>query len=263
MSSKGYLVAAGVVLFGCVLLAQSRDTARSQQKRARRDAESLYSNIYSAIAEFTANDAAAPVGKDNMQDAAEDKMDGGNVRTKRNRLSGGGGNSNFAALQAGGAVQLPRGSRQAVTGNFDNVITDGFPTGLPAGTPLGVKIALASTQQLSDDEMPPIPGVAGVDFPVLTEIPQTGFDCAAQDFPGIYADMDTDCQVFYMCQPNGNFNSFLCPNGTVFNQQYFICDWWYNFDCGTAANFYELNQFLYEDVEPAQLKLGDSNDYNY
>ena len=34
-----------------------------------------------------------------------------------------------------------------MTGNFDNVITDGFPTGLPAGTPLGVKIALASTQQ--------------------------------------------------------------------------------------------------------------------
>ena len=48
---------------------------------------------------------------------------------------------------------------------------------------------------VSDDEMPPIPGVAGVDFPVLTEIPQTGFDCAAQDFPGIYADMDADCQV--------------------------------------------------------------------
>ena len=46
-----------------------------------------------------------------MQDAAEDKMDGGNVRTKRNRLSGGGGNSNFAALQAGGAVQLPRGCK--------------------------------------------------------------------------------------------------------------------------------------------------------
>jgi len=92
--------------------------------------------------------------------------------------------------------------------------------------------------------------VAGVDFPVLTEIPQTGFDCNAQTYPGIYADPEADCQVFYMCQPNGNFNSFLCPNGTVFNQQYFICDWWYNFDCGTAANFYELNQFLYEDVEP-------------
>ena len=54
-------------------------------------------------------------------------------------------------------------------------------------------------------------------------------------------------QVFYMCQPNGNFNSFLCPNGTMFNQQYFICDWWYNVDCGASANFYQLNQFLYED----------------
>ena len=24
---------------------------------------------------------------------------------------------------------------------------------------------------------------------------------------------------------------FLCPNGTLFNQQYFICDWWFNVDC--------------------------------
>ena len=25
--------------------------------------------------------------------------------------------------------------------------------------------------------------------------------------------------------------SFLCPNGTLFQQQYFICDWWFNVDC--------------------------------
>ena len=25
--------------------------------------------------------------------------------------------------------------------------------------------------------------------------------------------------------------SFLCPNGTLFEQQYFICDWWFNVDC--------------------------------
>ena len=41
-----WLPFSGLVLFGCVLLAQSRDTARSQQKRVRRAAESLYSNIY-------------------------------------------------------------------------------------------------------------------------------------------------------------------------------------------------------------------------
>ena len=29
--------------------------------------------------------------------------------------------------------------------------------------------------------------------------------------------------------------SFLCPNGTLFNQQYFICDWWFNVDCSLVT----------------------------
>lgn len=36
-----------------------------------------------------------------------------------------------------------------------------------------------------------------------------------------------------MC-PGGNLSprhSFLCPNGTIFNQKKRICDWWYNVDC--------------------------------
>ena len=28
--------------------------------------------------------------------------------------------------------------------------------------------------------------------------------------------------------------TFLCPNGTIFNQAYFICDWWFNVDCAEA-----------------------------
>ena len=32
--------------------------------------------------------------------------------------------------------------------------------------------------------------------------------------------------------------SFLCPNGTVFNQAYFICDWWFNVDCQQAESLY-------------------------
>jgi hypothetical protein len=35
-----------------------------------------------------------------------------------------------------------------------------------------------------------------------------------------------------MCQPNGESTAFLCPNGTMFNQQYFVCDWWYNLGMG-------------------------------
>ena len=37
-----------------------------------------------------------------------------------------------------------------------------------------------------------------------------------------------------MCEENGRSTAFLCPNGTIFNQQYFVCDWWIlkNFTCG-------------------------------
>ena len=35
--------------------------------------------------------------------------------------------------------------------------------------------------------------------------------------------------------------SFLCPNGTLFNQQYFICDWWFNVDCSQVPVLSSLN----------------------
>ena len=43
--------------------------------------------------------------------------------------------------------------------------------------------------------------------------------------------------------PNSKW-SFLCPNGTIFNQNYFICDWWFNFDCSEAEGLYGLNDQL-------------------
>ena len=49
--------------------------------------------------------------KEKMMEAEDRSIDtAGNVRSKRNRLSGG-GQSNFAALQAGATVQLPRGCK--------------------------------------------------------------------------------------------------------------------------------------------------------
>ena len=52
---------------------------------------------------------------------------------------------------------------------------------------------------------------------------------------GYYADPEAQCQAFHICGDDGRGGlakySFLCPNGTVFNQQYFICDWWFNVDC--------------------------------
>jgi hypothetical protein len=57
-------------------------------------------------------------------------------------------------------------------------------------------------------------------------------------FTGYYADDEARCQVFHICTADGQGGlakySFLCPNGTIFNQNYFICDWWFNFDCSEA-----------------------------
>ncbi|KAG7160700.1 U-scoloptoxin(01)-Er1a-like 16, partial [Homarus americanus] len=135
-------------------------------------------------------------------------------------------------------------------------------------------------------------GVPGVDYPILASVPFTGFSCGGL-IPGYYADTapeagcqlsaesyaapEAGCQlslmlplrpavnrvflqflslVFHICQADGRSDSFLCPNGTIFNQQYFVCDWWYNFDCSTASQFYDLNALI-------GVVNGNGNGYTY
>ena len=90
-----------------------------------------------------------------------------------------------------------------------------------------------------------IPGVPGEDYPIYAEVPESGFTCDGQVDGGYYADPEAECQVFHICTADGAGGlaqySFLCPNGTLFNQNYFICDWWFNFDCSTAEDLYSLN----------------------
>merc|ERR1711872_943147 len=90
-----------------------------------------------------------------------------------------------------------------------------------------------------------IPGVPGEDYPIYAEVPETAFACDGQVDGGYYADGEAECQVFHICTADGAGGlakySFLCPNGTIFNQNYFICDWWFNFDCAQAEDLYSLN----------------------
>merc|ERR1719327_2578416 len=84
-----------------------------------------------------------------------------------------------------------------------------------------------------------VPGVPGEDYPIYAEVPETAFSCDGQVDGGYYADGEAERQVFHICTADGAGGlakySFLCPNGTVFNQNYFICDWWFNFDCAESA----------------------------
>ncbi|XP_042222246.1 uncharacterized protein LOC121866545, partial [Homarus americanus] len=93
----------------------------------------------------------------------------------------------------------------------------------------------------STNNLDAIPGTPGQDYLLLASVPFTGFVC--DSLPGYYADTDPSarCQVFHICQHGGRMDSFLCPNGTVFNQEYFVCYWWFNFDCSSAPRYYGLN----------------------
>ncbi|XP_028173092.1 putative uncharacterized protein DDB_G0286901 [Ostrinia furnacalis] len=87
-----------------------------------------------------------------------------------------------------------------------------------------------------------VPGEPGSDYPTLGAIPRTSFSCAGKA-PGYYADLETNCQVFRVCTLGSTygFQSFLCPNGTLFNQAVFVCDWWMNVKCQESAQLFNNN----------------------
>jgi len=91
-----------------------------------------------------------------------------------------------------------------------------------------------------------IPGEPGVDYPIFSAVEPTQFECGDDKvFGGYYADPEMGCQAYHVCllDPlSGSMypTSFLCPNGTLFQQQIFNCDWWYNVDCAQAESLYGL-----------------------
>ncbi|BES97598.1 Chitin Hypothetical protein Peritrophin-A domain [Nesidiocoris tenuis] len=88
-----------------------------------------------------------------------------------------------------------------------------------------------------------------LEYPTYNEVPKgLAFTCASKG-PGYYADPDAQCQVWHWCLPSGAMYSFLCPNGTVFNQAVRVCDWWFNVDCPSSASRYNINDDLYRDAK--------------
>ncbi|XP_043211432.1 DNA-directed RNA polymerase II subunit RPB1-like isoform X1 [Amphibalanus amphitrite] len=90
-----------------------------------------------------------------------------------------------------------------------------------------------------------VPGEPGVDYPIYATIPPTGFTCDGR-IAGYYADVEAGCQPFHVCSPVPGGEamklSFLCPNGTIFNQEGFACQWWNEVDCDSAEQFYSKNE---------------------
>ncbi|CAK1579317.1 unnamed protein product [Parnassius mnemosyne] len=108
---------------------------------------------------------------------------------------------------------------------------------------------------ITSDEEGGTPGRPDIDYPILTTIPQTKFNCKTQRYKGFFADPDTRCQVWHYCDLNGGQASFLCPNGTIFSQAGLTCDWWFNVKCSSTAQLYVLNESLYKYILPHSPKF--------
>ena len=55
---------------------------------------------------------------------------------------------------------------------------------------------------------------------------------------GHYADVSTGCRVFHMCNLDGSKSSFVCGNGTLFDQAHTVCQWADQVDCAKSQLFY-------------------------
>ncbi|XP_022909816.1 U-scoloptoxin(01)-Cw1a-like [Onthophagus taurus] len=105
--------------------------------------------------------------------------------------------------------------------------------------------------------------IPGQDYPIYSEVPQgLSFRCEQRP-PGYYSDPEAQCQVWHWCLPSGQKFSFLCPNGTIFNQFARVCDWWFNVDCANVPSLYNINDDLYK-VPPSNQRgrAGRSSDNN-
>merc|ERR1719188_467371 len=81
-----------------------------------------------------------------------------------------------------------------------------------------------------------VPGSPGIDYPILSRVPRTGFSCSGRIPDRFYADPEAGCQVHHKCSGGAAGRVFLrvsalCPNGTLFDEVLQTCDWWYVVDC--------------------------------
>lgn len=94
-------------------------------------------------------------------------------------------------------------------------------------------------------------GEPGVDYPIYASAPVTSFSCSGRP-DGLYSDVEGQCQSWHQCHHDRMW-TFLCPNGTIFNQEIFTCVWWFNYECQSSFEFYSLNNNLYKTVENSNI----------
>lgn len=101
-------------------------------------------------------------------------------------------------------------------------------------------------------------GTPGEDYPAYTRPPRTSFKCRGRA-DGYYADVESGCQAFHICEQNGRRkHDFVCAAGTLFSQDLKVCDHWYNVACENEihheADASEIREQVYPGLDARRVR---------
>ena len=112
-----------------------------------------------------------------------------------------------ADVPAGIAPDPPQPLIQEFEGQLPERVQEESPA-LPAPLAEAQKFARQSARNEDEDDSgdefgqrleDALPGVPGTDYPIFATVPRTNFDCRQHEWPGYYADVETQCQVWQTC----------------------------------------------------------------
>jgi len=107
-----------------------------------------------------------------------------------------------------------------------------------------------------------IPGEPGVDYPIHNNPTNSLFSCEERVVGAYYVDPSLDCQAYHVCIPRTRVltrRSFICPNGTIFNQAKLVCDWWFDSSCKSDERQYSQSEQTFSVRTSKNIKDEKSN----
>ncbi|ODM89727.1 hypothetical protein Ocin01_16956 [Orchesella cincta] len=127
--------------------------------------------------------------------------------------------NNASKSSSSSSETLDVSTSQSIVPKFTlNLVSAQINTDSKTGASLQTKektIGIISTTDATS-----IPGTPGVDYPIMHDIPQTGFDCDNQRYKGFFADVDAKCQARQLYVLNERLYRYIKPPKPSFPEDF-------------------------------------------
>lgn len=145
----------------------------------------------------------------------------------------------IATLFLVGSIQC-QGVKTAAASNSRSYFVNPNPRSVALRQSGQTQVAASSFHPAAARPRPQIASSASgtVGSAVRSDLPTTSFTCQDKPYiPGIYADVEANCEVYHVCTPNYTY-SFACGEGSGFSQKDLTCNYFANFSCPETKSHY-------------------------